>query len=537
MESEARGPNGFDLELFADLTDVRILEKFECCICAGIQLDVKTTTSCQHSFCGGCIDKWLNKHDTCPLCRAPTPGPGDRNAVLADAASQQVIDSLPVRCTMMVVEKINAAATQEQGAAAVAAAEPSEAAVPRHRCGWLGVLGSRGETWRQHVMNEHGCADPIDAMKYVLEPVPVAVPNAELVRDLLLAILDLPAPPHPELFAARNVVVERRARWVALHAEREAALPAWSWASPLEDVIELADLERLLTDKVHPAHLSLARAEPDKPRMAYVHVWNERTQKFMRSCQIQTTNARSVGGLQQFAPQNHPRAAGDWSVSLVLEQEADARIIGPDGCLVRWMARQLATDYRLFFPTAGPHLDRMTIDARTAFFLDQCTPRGNQVAAQPGRPVPHPVLRLKLPTNQVLGSLPQVDVFRMPVAAAAAAARQPDLVYSIPYRGPGDTDDAFRARVAAKQFEDPAHLVQPWARADYAWVLMGAILLDSARWSLANRCTQILVQPVAPPRRIPEFLLRMAHPRPLADATSKDSDESNSSSNKRPRCK
>ncbi len=40
-----------------------------CCIC----LDNKNTTfrtiPCNHEFCDKCIFEWLEKHQTCPLCR------------------------------------------------------------------------------------------------------------------------------------------------------------------------------------------------------------------------------------------------------------------------------------------------------------------------------------------------------------------------------------------------------------------------------------------------------------------------------------
>ena len=26
---------------------------------------------CKHSFCGSCLDKWKENHDSCPLCRQP----------------------------------------------------------------------------------------------------------------------------------------------------------------------------------------------------------------------------------------------------------------------------------------------------------------------------------------------------------------------------------------------------------------------------------------------------------------------------------
>jgi hypothetical protein len=483
------GPSGFDVDLFAGLTDVLILQEFECCICAGVQLDVKTATACQHSFCGGCIDKWLSEHDTCPLCRAPTPGPGDCNAVRPNANAQRFLDSLPVRCTEVVAD--------EQGGSP-------------HRCGWLGVLGPRGDIWRQHVVSAHGCADPIDKMVYVpaaapIEPAPEQLDVAALLRALGAFAREVRRDqPRPQEMAE-----DRRARWAALHAERLADLPVWRWATPADDVISLADLERLLADEAHPAHLSLARANAEGPRMAYIHVWNERTQCFMRGCQFQMRDMRTLGGLQYQKPFR------EWSAALVLEEAAHMRVMGPNGCLVKWMARQLAVDYRLFFPMASAAIDGMSLEARTTYFLDACALQvqaaqaAECAAANSARAAPPPILRLKIQTNRVLGDLPEVEVFRL----RDANDLDPSCVYAALRQHPGEADDAFRARVIAEHFDDPHGLVQPHTRNHYAWALMGAVIMAKDRWSLVTRCQQIVL---SPPRLMPAFRMLRAPPAAAA---------------------
>lgn len=41
----------------------------QCSICHGVLRDAKETISCQHAFCGSCIDAWLSEHSNCPVCR------------------------------------------------------------------------------------------------------------------------------------------------------------------------------------------------------------------------------------------------------------------------------------------------------------------------------------------------------------------------------------------------------------------------------------------------------------------------------------
>jgi len=45
------------------------LNTYECPICMDkINTDV-LITSCRHHFCQKCMDAWLNKNNTCPMCR------------------------------------------------------------------------------------------------------------------------------------------------------------------------------------------------------------------------------------------------------------------------------------------------------------------------------------------------------------------------------------------------------------------------------------------------------------------------------------
>lgn len=48
-------------------------EKCECPICQETTKDTKTT-SCRHTFCVSCLDKWLMTNNTCPMCRTQIRG-------------------------------------------------------------------------------------------------------------------------------------------------------------------------------------------------------------------------------------------------------------------------------------------------------------------------------------------------------------------------------------------------------------------------------------------------------------------------------
>ena len=56
---------GFDLEQFPNED---IGSELICSICTGV-LEKPLETSCQHLFCGECIQKWLSRRKSCPRCR------------------------------------------------------------------------------------------------------------------------------------------------------------------------------------------------------------------------------------------------------------------------------------------------------------------------------------------------------------------------------------------------------------------------------------------------------------------------------------
>ena len=56
---------GFDLEQFPNED---IGSGLICSICTGV-LEKPLETSCQHLFCGECIQEWLSRQKTCPHCR------------------------------------------------------------------------------------------------------------------------------------------------------------------------------------------------------------------------------------------------------------------------------------------------------------------------------------------------------------------------------------------------------------------------------------------------------------------------------------
>ena len=58
--------------------------EFECPICHDFNRDTKTTI-CNHTFCTGCLDRWLIGRHTCPMCRTqirePTRGTGNTSGL------------------------------------------------------------------------------------------------------------------------------------------------------------------------------------------------------------------------------------------------------------------------------------------------------------------------------------------------------------------------------------------------------------------------------------------------------------------------
>lgn len=55
-------------------TDDKPATECECPICQETTATPKIT-SCQHTFCVSCLDKWLETNNTCPMCRSQISEP------------------------------------------------------------------------------------------------------------------------------------------------------------------------------------------------------------------------------------------------------------------------------------------------------------------------------------------------------------------------------------------------------------------------------------------------------------------------------
>jgi hypothetical protein len=141
----------------------------------------------------------------------------------------------------------------------------------------------------------------------------------------------------------RPWLVRAREYWVQRRAHIDARTPPWQWAVPEMDTRTLPELAALLARQDHPAHLVIEETEARK--LAHVHVWNERTQQFMRACHLQFLDALTLTGIQQFGPQ--------WNTVIVLSP-ADATIVGHRDTLFQWLTQQLAKEPAYFFPAVAP---------------------------------------------------------------------------------------------------------------------------------------------------------------------------------------
>ncbi|KAK8512281.1 hypothetical protein V6N12_032004 [Hibiscus sabdariffa] len=67
-----------------------------CAICLGDFKEgeqIRVLPDCLHFFHVGCIDKWLNSHSNCPLCRADTSSPQEVTVSLPDSSIYRLPDS------------------------------------------------------------------------------------------------------------------------------------------------------------------------------------------------------------------------------------------------------------------------------------------------------------------------------------------------------------------------------------------------------------------------------------------------------------
>lgn len=85
----------------------------ECAICFESVCDGRRL-ACDHTFHIGCIDTWLTKSRTCPMCRAAVPVADAELAEYVEATTVLPFSAVMNRCMRLIREYKNAADPQEK---------------------------------------------------------------------------------------------------------------------------------------------------------------------------------------------------------------------------------------------------------------------------------------------------------------------------------------------------------------------------------------------------------------------------------------
>jgi hypothetical protein len=305
------------------------------------------------------------------------------------------------------------------------------------QCDWIGALGKNARAWHQHMATTHNRVQPLG--------------NCDENAAWTAAC---------------------REHWAIQRAKVDVRIPPWQWATPEADTRTLIELAALLARQDHPAHLVV---DYHHHHQAYIHLWNERTQQFMRACHSQFLDTLTLTGVKQ---------NGENWTTLIVPSASDTAIVGHRGELFVWLAQQMAKKPQLFFDAT---LYALPIHEREQAILNLCV-------SHPRARNDQPLLQLVMASEPTTG-IPLVDVFR---GATATNGDLPELVYRVPPRSDAMVeDDEYRDLIADAHINLPDQLVGANTRNDFSWTCLGITLLANNQWSLTTRCTQILVRPLA----------------------------------------
>ena len=80
----------------------------ECAICYQENKDSSFTTECNHTFCQGCMTKWLLTNNNCPLCRTNIVNTTTETNIVDDEDfSEEAMENTPFEMTIVVPGELN----------------------------------------------------------------------------------------------------------------------------------------------------------------------------------------------------------------------------------------------------------------------------------------------------------------------------------------------------------------------------------------------------------------------------------------------